>query len=591
MERKVTKRWMRLLGFSIAAISVLWVFNVFFCTISLADQRKGINVVIKDRSGREVGLYKESYALVIGVSKYTAGWPNLESVPGEIDRIEGALKKQGFAVVKVLNPTSIQLRTAFENFINKYGFEEDNRLFFFFSGHGHTHKRGKKGYLVPADAPDPRSDDRGFVQKALGMGQILTWSRRIEAKHALFVFDSCFSGMVFKAKSLPKHPSHITSMIARPVRQFITAGSAGEEIPARSVFVPSFIRAIKGEGDLDKDGYITGTEIGMYLHKKVISYQTYQTPQYGKIRDPDLDEGDFIFVINKKELVNIQRAKMTTSDSSLKLKNLIKASPKVNELENISVNSKFGMLVLREPITIEYISCADGVTPANLTRSAKLIYVTKGDILKEIPGDEIISCVEIEITYYSESYDQVTYRENTGLRMYIHINLNNGSLHPVAATKIGQGELLGLRNIAKKLNLHEDHPVYKNIPDFRPIFAVDFGGNIGTVIIICQYYWAKPLHWCGKISIYGFSRLALNALFDYRIIGTLNIWPPEEDNSLKLRELLFADVDNDGIKEIIAKLYSLQPSGIDGWNPSNYEGKKVYKFDSQKNEFNEFVSN
>jgi hypothetical protein len=265
--------------------------------LSSASQTKGIKVVVKDTSGRKVGLYKGSHALIIGISDYTAGWPKLESVPYEINRVEAALKKQGFHVVKVMNPTSDELNEAFEDFIDTYGFDEENRLLFFFSGHGHTRKRGKKGYLVPADAPDPRYDEKGFARKAIGMNQILTWSREIEAKHALFLFDSCFSGTVFKAKALPRIPPDISDVTSHPVRQFITAGSAGEEVPASSVFTPSFIRALQGDGDLDNDGYITGTEIGMYLHKKVLSYRKGQTPQYGKIKDPDLDEGDFVFVL------------------------------------------------------------------------------------------------------------------------------------------------------------------------------------------------------------------------------------------------------------------------------------------------------
>lgn len=279
-------------------ICILFILSfVFLVPLSQAAQTKGIKVVIKDQSGRKVGLYKGSYALVIGISNYTAGWPKLESVPDEINRVETALKEQGFKVVKVLNPSSDQLENAFEDFIDKYGFDENNRLLFFFSGHGHTRKGGRKGYLVPTDAPDPRYDDKAFLRKAVGMNQILTWAREIEAKHALFLFDSCFSGTIFKAKALPKIPPHISDITSRPVRQFISAGSAGEEVPANSIFIPLFIRAIKGEGDLDKDGYVTGTELGMYLHKKVLSYERGQTPQYGKIKDPDLDEGDFVFAL------------------------------------------------------------------------------------------------------------------------------------------------------------------------------------------------------------------------------------------------------------------------------------------------------
>ena len=214
---------------------------VLFPFLSQSSQTKGIKVVIKDTSGREVGLYKDSYALLIGVSNYTAGWPKLHSVPNEIKAVETLLKKQGFHVVKVMNPTGEKLSRAFEDFIDNHGFDPNNRLLFFFSGHGHTRKDGQKGYLVPADAPNPNKDRVGFLRKALPMNQILAWSRQVEAKHALFLFDSCFSGTVFKAKDLPERPPHISRATALPVRQYITAGDAGEKVPAKSVYQPSLM--------------------------------------------------------------------------------------------------------------------------------------------------------------------------------------------------------------------------------------------------------------------------------------------------------------------------------------------------------------
>ncbi len=289
--------------FAISVLTLLFVSTYLAANLYAAQKGKGIGVVIKTLSGKKIQLYKESHALVIGASNYT-GLPKLECVPNEIDQVEVALKKQGFQVKKVMNPKSYQLKKAFEDFINKYGYDEDNRLLFFFSGHGYSRKGGKRGYLVPVDAPNPEFDKKGFMRKALGMGQVLTWSRQLESKHALFLFDSCFSGTIFKAKAIPKHPPHISAVTSQPVRQFISAGSAGEEVPASSVFTPSFIRALKGEGDLNEDGYITGTEMGMYLHEKVLSYERGQTPQYGKIKDPDLDEGDFVFQLASSPLAS-----------------------------------------------------------------------------------------------------------------------------------------------------------------------------------------------------------------------------------------------------------------------------------------------
>ncbi|MEA3348663.1 MAG: SUMF1/EgtB/PvdO family nonheme iron enzyme, partial [Pseudomonadota bacterium] len=269
--------------------------TLLLVTTSLA-QNRGIEIVpIKDTSGRQVGIYKGSYALIFGASEYVAGWPKLPSVIGETNKIETALKANGFAVRRILNPDGARLKSEFERFKNDYGYSQDNRLLIFFSGHGYSRKQGDKGYLVPVDAPDPRRDETGFLRKALPMSQVLAWCRQIEAKHALFLFDSCFSGTIFKSKALPKVPPHISIATSRPVRQFITAGDAGEEVPAKSVFATCFLRALRGDADYSKDGYVTGTELGMYLHQQVLSYGSGQTPQYGKIKDPDLDEGDFVF--------------------------------------------------------------------------------------------------------------------------------------------------------------------------------------------------------------------------------------------------------------------------------------------------------
>ena len=274
-------------------LSLLMVLQL--ATIAGANNRTILPMEIKTTAGEKIGSYKESHALVIGVSDYTAGWSDLESIPGEILKLETTLKNQGFSVTKVMDPNSKQLKKSFRDFIDTYGFEPDNRLLIFFSGHGYTRKQGTKGYLVPTDAPSPLKDDRGFARKGLPMSQILAWARHIESKHVLFLFDSCFSGAIFKAKGSPNTPTHIREMTALPVRQFITAGKAGETVPARSVFTPMFIDAIQyGEGDLNKDGYVSGVELGLHLHIEVPKHAK-QTPQFGKIMDYELSRGDFIF--------------------------------------------------------------------------------------------------------------------------------------------------------------------------------------------------------------------------------------------------------------------------------------------------------
>ena len=93
----------------------------------------------------------------------------------------------------------------------------ENRLLFYYAGHGHTQERnGRKfGYLVPADAPNPFENEKVFYRKSLKMEQVISWSKQIESKHALFVFDSCFSGSVLQSRAVtvPEDNKYLTNVV------------------------------------------------------------------------------------------------------------------------------------------------------------------------------------------------------------------------------------------------------------------------------------------------------------------------------------------------------------------------------------------
>jgi hypothetical protein len=260
---------------------------------------RGFDIVsIRDRQGQEAVLYRGSYALVIGVSGY-ADWPRLPGVLQDITAVVTMFQAQGFQVEQVLDPTFDDLRHAFDDFINKYGQAEDHRLLIYFAGHGHTLKPkygGDMGYIVPVDAPIPQRDEAGFRTRALSMQEIETYARRIQSKHVLFLFDSCFSGTIFSLSRAV--PEYITYKTRQPVRQFITSGQADETVPDTSIFRQQLVAALQGEADRDGDGYVTGAELGEFLQQQITNYsRDSQHPQYGKLRDPYLDKGDFVFSV------------------------------------------------------------------------------------------------------------------------------------------------------------------------------------------------------------------------------------------------------------------------------------------------------
>ncbi len=269
-------------------------------------QPRGQGVRIKVESGQEIDLYDESHALVIGVSNYDKGWRRLPGVRTDVTEVSRVLKAQGFQSVTVApDVTREEFDAALRSFIGKYGLRERNRLVIYFAGHGHTERLSDDrdlGYIVMRNAPKPDDDPNGFYLASVSMDEINSSALRIKAKHALFVFDSCFSGTIFRSEPERRVPPAIASLTAAPVRQFITSGAAGQTVPDDSIFRAYFVRAFEQRlGDLNDDGFITGEELGKYLMGQVASdSRDTQTPRFGKIKDAKLNLGDLVFALPKK---------------------------------------------------------------------------------------------------------------------------------------------------------------------------------------------------------------------------------------------------------------------------------------------------
>jgi len=287
-------------------LKAILIIVLFWGSLNLFSQ----SVTLLNSKGESVELYKNSYALIIGVSNYNNGWPSLAGVIKDIAEIKDILEEQGFSVTTIIDPNLQELKDGYGNFINQYGLDADNRLLFYFAGHGHTFRTSygeEMGYIIPVDAPNPNKDNNAFLANALAMQQIEVYAKQIQSKHALFLFDACFSGSIFAvSRAIPENISYKT---AKPVRQFITSGSADETVPDESVFRSQFVSALKGEADVNNDGFVTGTELGEFLQEKVVNYSNgSQHPQYGKIRNPHLDKGDFVFISKSSEEIGITAA-------------------------------------------------------------------------------------------------------------------------------------------------------------------------------------------------------------------------------------------------------------------------------------------
>ena len=284
--------------------SISLLLSIYIVSVAQQIGFESLNIKIDNNN---VQLYSQSHALLIGVSEYIDTWPDLAGVKEDIYAVQSTLEQHDFNVVLAENLSKSEMDDAISNFIARYGQGTDNRLVFYFAGHGHTINTsygGKLGYFVPADAPNPYNNEGFFQSRAIEMAQIEIYAKRIQSKHAIFIFDACFSGSLFAiTRAIPQIISYKTT---EPIRQFITSGTENEQVPDKSIFRQQFISALMSDiADGNKDGYLTGTELGEYLQTTVTNYSyNSQHPQFGKIRNSMLDKGDFVFLVPGNQSTN-----------------------------------------------------------------------------------------------------------------------------------------------------------------------------------------------------------------------------------------------------------------------------------------------
>jgi hypothetical protein len=253
-------------------------------------------------NAEKVTLYQKSKALVIGMDHYTSGWPQLSNGIKDAEQVAEGLRAQGFEVTLKKDLKSDELEQVLKSFFIIEGDDPSARLLLWFSGHGDT--IDGEAYLVPVDAPLASKAGAEFRFKAISLRRFGEYMRESNARHVLALFDSCFSGGVFNVvRSAP--PPAITFATISPVRQFISSGGAEQQVSDDGTFRKLFLNALAGnepDADTNHDGYITGTELGLFLQQKITNLtNNRQTPRYGKLNELGYDKGDFVFQVGKPE--------------------------------------------------------------------------------------------------------------------------------------------------------------------------------------------------------------------------------------------------------------------------------------------------
>jgi hypothetical protein len=256
--------------------------------------------------------FGRSIAFLTGVSRYDdRAFDRLDFVNNDLTKLRNFLLTEGgFDAVYEARDENVT-----EEVINRYmrGYfakrdgnwlAEDDRLLFYFSGHGGEQSRVP--YLIFGAA---RAGD--YTQGVLPAEQVRDWARIVVAKHLLIVLDSCFAGLVpfTKGPSGNSAPNWVAALSGEGSGNLLMAGTGdeaayAEELANRqkgSVFTDALIEAL-GSGSKDS-GFITIEEAFGRVKKRVASFvasgQGTMTPSWMPLsRLGGEMGGEFLFINN-----------------------------------------------------------------------------------------------------------------------------------------------------------------------------------------------------------------------------------------------------------------------------------------------------
>jgi uncharacterized repeat protein (TIGR01451 family) len=256
------------------------------------DPLKGLNVAQAMKSV-QVGDF---YALIIGIDQYSGEWPQLKNAVNDAKSVAEMLSgKYSFRYLKTLydkDATRDNILKEFEWLMQNA--KTNDNVFIYYSGHGEYLKNMDKGFWVPIDATSKA------ISKYISNEDIRSFLSGINSKHTLLVTDACFSGDIFRGKTMTipydNSTKYYQKVYSLNSRKALTSGGVepvldkGKE--GHSIFAYYFLQAL----NKNAEKYYDAGQIFESLKIPVVN-NSYQTPVYSPIRNTGDAGGQFIFIL------------------------------------------------------------------------------------------------------------------------------------------------------------------------------------------------------------------------------------------------------------------------------------------------------
>jgi branched-chain amino acid transport system substrate-binding protein len=295
--------------------------------------------------------FRRNFAVIIGINKYKFNIPKLKTAVPDAKTLTDLLKERykdlkekyqepnKYEVLLLTDEqaTKQNLNKLLNSFkagkiwLDEEGKEEetvhtDDRLLFYFAGHGYANPRNpelRESYFLPQDA------EYENFSSYLKMQELYDALKELKCRHMLVILDCCFAGafhyVVRDPKKIPivyketydyfiQHPAWYVITSAAYNQQALDNSPFGEREPKQdgehfsdhSPFAKALFEALSGKSnpqnaDVNKDNIIIVTELYLYLQNKFIESVAknedfpWQTPGIYPLRPDNL--GQFIFLL------------------------------------------------------------------------------------------------------------------------------------------------------------------------------------------------------------------------------------------------------------------------------------------------------
>ena len=283
--------------------------------------------------------FSKSYFYGIAINAYDEAMiPDLRTPLYDVRNVSHQLERphNGFKsnILEGSNTTATGIKNFLEGMVNTVN-QKNNRLVFYFAGHGKTLENADGsavGYIIPKEG---RADD---ASTWISMDELLKIFYRVECRHVLIILDCCFAGSLewaaFNTRHLNTRPKeiykqHFQLYAEDKAWQVITSaafdqtaldyGWRNRQETNNSPFASALVTALEGAADLLHNGLITASGLIVYLRDVVESLaldkniKHRQTPRLFTLKKHD--KGEFLF-LNPNHRLSLRDAKEATRENN-----------------------------------------------------------------------------------------------------------------------------------------------------------------------------------------------------------------------------------------------------------------------------------